>query len=94
MKEMTSAGIGTKRNSADPLTVEDEEQLWSSGTVGFQSSKALSYAVFCYNFKVFGFRAMNEHVNLMAEQYEFGADKEGDFIIFNGRISKNIQGGL
>ena len=26
---------------------------------------------------------MNEHVNLMAEQYEFGAYKEGDFIIFN-----------
>ena len=23
-------------------------------------------------------RAMNEHGNLMAEQYEFGTDKEGD----------------
>ena len=30
----------------------------------------------------------------MAQQYEFGDDKKGDFIIFNGRIAKNIQGGL
>ena len=27
MKEMTAAGIGTKKTSADPLTVQDEEQL-------------------------------------------------------------------
>ena len=27
MKEMTAAGIGTKKTSADGLTVQDEEQL-------------------------------------------------------------------
>jgi len=37
---------------------------------------------------------MNEHVSLMAEQYEMGADKDGEFITFNGRVSKNVQGGL
>ena len=74
--------------------MEDEEQLWSSGTIGFHSSKALSYAVFFHNCKAFGFRAMDEHVRLTAEQYEFGDDKEGDFITFNGRIVKNVQGGL
>lgn len=94
MKEMTIAGIGTKKTSADPLTVDDEEQLWSTGTIGFHSAKALSYAVFFYNCKVFGFRAMNEHVSLMAEQYEMGADKDGEFITFNGRVSKNVQGCL
>ena len=72
---MTAAGIGTKKTSADPLTVEDEEQLWSSGTIGFHSSKALSYSVQFYNCKVFGFQATNEHVSLMAEQYEFGSTK-------------------
>ena len=34
---------------------------------------------------------MNEHVSLMVEQYEFGSDKDGDYITFNGRISKNVQ---
>lgn len=94
MKEMTAGGIGTKKTSADPLTVEDERQLWSSRTIGFHSSKGLSYAVFFYNCKVFGFRAMNEHVHLMAEQYEFGCDKDGQFITFNGRISKMSKGGF
>ena len=65
-----------------------EEQLWSSGTIGFHSSKALSYSVYFYNCKVFGFRAMNEHVSLMAEQYEFGSDKD---VV---KISKNVQGRL
>ena len=37
---------------------------------------------------------MNEHVNLMAEQYGFGADREDDLIICNARISKNVEGGL
>ena len=78
------------RMKADPLTVQDEEQLWSSGTIGFHSSKALSYLMYFYNCKVFGFRGMNEHVSLIAGLYEFGSDKDGDFITFNGRISKNI----
>jgi hypothetical protein len=65
-----------------------------SGTIGFQSAQALSYGVYFYNCKVFGFRAMNEHVNLMAEQYEFGVDETGEFVKFHGRVSKNVQGGL
>ena len=55
--------------------------------------ETLSYSVYFYNCKVFGFWAMNEHVNLMAEQYEFGSDKDSDFITSNCRISKNVQGG-
>jgi hypothetical protein len=35
MKEMTSAGIGTTKNVADPLTLADEELLWSLGTIGY-----------------------------------------------------------
>ena len=37
---------------------------------------------------------MNEHVNLVFEQYEFGCDNTGEFVIFNGWLSKNVQGGL
>ena len=37
---------------------------------------------------------MNEHVSLMGEQYEFGSDKDGDFITFNGRISRNDSDAL
>ena len=94
MKERTSAGIGPTKSSADPLTSADEGQLWSSDTIGFHSSQALSYAVYFYNCKVFEFRAMNEHINLSVEPYEFGVDETGDFVKFHGRVSKNVQGGL
>ena len=69
------AGIGTEKASADPLTVQDEEQLCSSATIGCHLSKSLSYSVYFYNCKVFVFWAMNEHVCLMVEQYEFGSEK-------------------
>ena len=39
-------------------------------------------------------RGTDEHVNLMFEQYEFGFDNTGEFVIFNDRLSKNVQGGL
>ena len=68
----------------------DKEQLWCSGTIGFHSSKALSYSVYFYNCKLFGFRAMNEDVSLMFEQYELGSEKNGDFTTFNDRVSKNV----
>ena len=95
MKQITSPGVGTTKNAADPLTLTGEELLWSSGTIGFPSLQALSYAVFFYNCKVFGFRTMNEHVNLVVEQYEVGVDETGEFIRFHGndgRVSKNVQG--
>ena len=94
MKEMTAKSIGVKTNSASPLSEDDEKQLWDSGAVGFHTSKALSYGVFFYNCKVFGLRAMNEHVNLTVERYEFGKDSLGEYIVFTGRVSKNVQGGL
>ena len=37
---------------------------------------------------------MNEHVNLVAEQYKFGKDSRGEFIVSTRRVSKNVQGGL
>ena len=72
----------------------DDEQLWWSGTIGFHSLQAFSYAVYYHNCKVFGFRAMNEHVNLSVEQYEFGVDETKDFVKFYWRVSKNVQGGF
>ena len=93
MKEMTASGIGVKTNLASPLSRAEEKQQSDSGVIGFHSSKALSYGVFFHNCKIFGFRAMNEHVNLMVEQYEFGKDSQGEFVIFTSRVSKNVQGG-
>ena len=40
MKEITAAGVGTKKQQSDPLSIEDEAKLCSSGTVGLHSYKS------------------------------------------------------
>ena len=92
--EMTAAGTGVKTNSADLFTTDYENQLWESGTIGFHSSKALRSGVFFCNCKIFGFWAMDEHVSLVEEQYKFGKDSWGEFMVLIGRVSKNVQGRL
>ena len=83
---MTSAGNGTKKNVADPLTLEDENQLWSSGR--------LSYTECLYSCEVFGFRALKGLVNFIVEQDEFGLDVTGIFVKYHGRVAKKVQCGL
>ena len=42
MREIIIAGIGTEKNVADFLTLEeDENQLWSSDTISYHSSQAV-----------------------------------------------------
>ena len=95
MKELTKQGIGIHRNRADPITTEDEEQLWDSGTLNMDTAQGLSYAVFFYNCKLFGFRGGDEHRNLEVNQYEVITDQDGNQkLVFYGRSAKNLQGGL
>ena len=47
MKELTSAGIGTKRYSADPLTMEDEEQLCNSLVCSIYTLVCFIFSLVC-----------------------------------------------
>eukprot|EP00058_Branchiostoma_floridae_P002244 XP_002587732.1 hypothetical protein BRAFLDRAFT_94635 [Branchiostoma floridae] len=69
MKELTAAGVGVTKRQADPLTTDDEDRLWESNTISLSTSEGMSYGVYFYNCKVFGLRAMDEHLNLLIEQY-------------------------
>lgn len=66
--------------------------LWDTGVIGY--AKALSYAVFFYNCKIFGFRGGDEHRNLDANQYSIRIENGNKVLVFEGRNSKNVQGGL
>ena len=95
MKELSQKGVGSHRNRAAPVTVDDEIQLWESGTLNGDTSQGLSYAVFLYNCKVFGFRGGDEHRNLDVSQYEVTTDHRGhQKLVYFGRTAKNLQGGL
>ncbi len=82
------------RKQAQPLTVEQEDRLWTSGVFNLNSGWGLTYAVFWYNCKLFGLRGGDEHRALRREQFEVGSDGNGRFIRFMGRSCKNVQGGL
>ena len=95
MIELAKNGIGTETISADPVTKEDEEQLWDSGAISLDTAQGLSYGVFFYNCKLFGLRALDEHVEMEKEQLEIVPGSQGRFgIHFKGRLCKNAQGGL
>ncbi|XP_050409452.1 zinc finger MYM-type protein 3 [Patella vulgata] len=94
MKQLNSQGIGTHTKRADPVTRTDEQKLWDSGTFALNNSRGLLNAVYFYNCKVFGLRAADEHRNLEVSQFAFGEDNKGEFVRFQGRKTKNNQGGL
>ncbi|XP_023930382.1 uncharacterized protein LOC106174167 [Lingula anatina] len=93
-KTLFRQGIGTNPSRADPVGVDDEQQLWETGVISTETSSGLSYAVYFYNEKIFGFRARDEHDKLMAEQYSFGQEGGRKYLQYNGRLSKNITGSL
>lgn len=86
--------MGIHRQRADPVTDEDETRLWESGVISMDNAKALSYGVFFYNCKLFGFRGGDEHRDLQTDQYRLTDENGQKVLTFYGRNSKNVQGGL
>lgn len=94
MQEVTENGVNIQKRQADPISIEDEEKLWVSEAFDMSSSDGLLAAVYYYNCKVFGLRSRDEHRSLSLDQFVFGEDSNGKFIIFNGKTSKSNKGGL
>ncbi|XP_066288310.1 uncharacterized protein [Branchiostoma lanceolatum] len=78
MKELTAEGVGLEKRQADPLTMEDEDNI-----TNWLNSEA-------YNANersgLFGLRGMDEHRRLQVEQYKFGSDVNGRYMQYTGRI--------
>ena len=84
-------GVGVQVRHKDPVTVDDERMLWDTGTFNTNMAEGLSYCIYFYNSKVFGLRAMDEHVNLQADQFTIGTDEYNcKFLQFQGRLSKTV----
>lgn len=82
LKQLTSKGIGTEPQQADPITAKEEEILWNKGQLGAGTSQSLINTVFYYNCKLFGLRGMDEHRSLSCDQYTFGETSDGLIILF------------
>ena len=49
MKRLQSAGLGSKRKQAEPLTLEEEELLWEKKILGDHNPRALLNTVMFMN---------------------------------------------
>ena len=65
---------GAKKNSADPLTAEEEEQLWATGQLGDHCPEVLLRTVWYLNTMHFGWRGVDEHRVLYGD-FHLGTDK-------------------
>ena len=84
-------GVGTTKSQAEPITIAEEDLLWSSGVLGSYSPKSLLNAVFFLNGKNFALRD-TEQYHLRISQLRRVEDPDGYIYVENG--SKNRSGGL
>ena len=91
MKEGTRAGVGlkAKQKEKEPVTDEEERQLWQSGVFGMETAKSFLNVVYNYNSKLFGLRG-GEHRRICLKNFEIG----DSYIRFEENASKTIHGGL
>jgi hypothetical protein len=76
-KQIKSLGTGNKPNSADPLTDEEIEQLYSEGVLGNGTPRSLLKTVWLNNCIFFGMRPGKEQRDLCWGDLELKVDAEG-----------------
>ena len=94
MRSLTAQGYGQDVVKADVITDHDEELLWSTSTIGFNSSQGLLYGVYFYNVRAFGLRGGKIHRALDKEQFRIILEAGVEKLRYCERLSKCNQGGL
>ena len=95
MMELARKEIETETNSADPITKYDEEYLWERNVINTNTAQGLSFGIYFYNSKLFGLRAMDEHVEMERSQFSIVRREDGvEGVKFSGRACKNQRGGI
>lgn len=88
-KKLRRDGIGTQVKHADIFTLEEEEKLWSSGSIGTHSPTALVRVVFYSVGKALCLRGGQEQCSLRPSQFE--CKRGPDRYVYVEKGSKNCQ---
>ena len=64
MKRLQSAGLGSERKQAEPLTLEEEEMLWQKKILGDHNPKTLLNTIMFLSGLYFALRSGGEHRQL------------------------------
>ena len=97
VKRLTAIGLGSKKRQAEPLSEENEEQLWEKGLLGDHNPVSLLNTIVFMNGLYFALRSGSEHRNLRfaSSQLEI-VEREGEwpYVLYTEDSSKNHPAGL
>ena len=69
--ELRKKGMGKCKNKSDPLTSDEEEQLWRLKVLGSNNPQSLNYTIFYLISQQFGTRGCQEHHQLQVEGLKY-----------------------
>jgi len=78
--EVRENGMGKRKNRSDPLSEQEEEQLWQRKVLGASNPKSLNYTIFFMLSQQFGTRGCQEHLQLRVEDLKFVHNMSGETI--------------
>ena len=97
MKRLQKKGLGSTKRQAEPLSIEEEELLWSKGLLGSETPQALVDTILYMNGLYFALRSGEEHRQLRFSPCQIElVERTGQrpFLRYTEDISKNHPGGL
>ena len=92
MKRLQRAGLGSRKKKAQPLTIAEEELLWSKGLLGSGSPQSLVDTIVLMNGIYFALRS-----GIRSDPCQIQvAENQGQcsYLVYTEDISKNRPGGL
>ena len=97
MKRLQTAGIGSVKKQAEPLTIEEEELLWQKKLLGDHNPQSLLNTMMYMNGLHFALRSGSEHRQLRHKPLQIQLiEKPGEraHLLYTEDISKKRPGGL
>ena len=97
MKRLQKKGLGSTKRQAEPLSIEEEELLWSKGLLGSETPQALVDTMLYMNGLYFALRSGEEHRQLRFNPCQIElVERTGQrpFLRYTEDITKNHSGGL
>ena len=92
LRDLRARGVGSESQETEAFSKEEEERLWSSGTLGDDNPRSLLHAVFYLNGKNFCLRGGDEQRNLKISQLK--RLNNPNRYVYTENSSKNCYGGV
>lgn len=94
MKQLKAKGVGLKRKSAEVLSQDEIDTMWSKQILGCDEPKKLVETMIFLNGINFALRGRQEHRQLTWQNFHILVKGESKVLVYTETVSKNNPGGL